>query len=170
MKTVKQALAVLGTLVMIALIAAVVTPRATHALAAALVRDVDNPARATIVNAFCTSQADIFGNLLCSPAYVVPEGYRLAIDSVEVVCNTIAGQSIGDSGFYVSEGGSANFHIFSLIQEPELDPQFAQFTLNQQVHYYADPGSTLSFQAVTSNLTQEASCQAFAHGYLVSYP
>jgi hypothetical protein len=94
MRLLKQALALLGALVVVALIAAFIAPNRAHALAAALVQIV--PGTTTQVgqnesqlvsllcsggNAYCTA-VDSSGAFSTTP-YVVPSGYTLIVTDWE---------------------------------------------------------------------------------------
>jgi hypothetical protein len=159
-----------GTLVLVMI--AVVAPRVAHAVVAALVRDVDNPGRATIVHQSCFagSQAG-FNRFSCSPAYAVPAGQRFVVEQAEASCETPAGNSVNFASFLFTETGDASTHSFFLMNEgPDPANGIVGFTFNQAVRYYADPDSTLKFQATTSDTTGATGCLAQLNGYLISYP
>src|SRR5271155_5097545 len=78
---------------MAAVLLMVLVPRTVHAVVAALVRDADNPGRATIVTAGCTARPSTAGGSACELTssgsdYIVPAGQRLVIEQVSAVCQT----------------------------------------------------------------------------------
>jgi hypothetical protein len=115
MRLLKQALALLGALVVVALIAAFIAPNRANALAAALVQIV--PGTTTHVgqnesqlvaltclngNNFCNA-VDPNGDISTSP-YVVPAGYTLIITDYEWVAFTKLGPGVIQFSGLVSIG------------------------------------------------------------------
>ena len=149
-----------------------VAPRAAQAVVAALVRDVDNPGRATIVPVGCQaiSTSGFRGAFECTPAYTVPSGQRLVIEQVEAICETPATNNVSSGFITISEQGiiAGKPVIFS----PQGVDAFGVsiFAANQVVRYYADPGTTIRFDAVETDGTGSTLCSWSANGYLISYP
>jgi hypothetical protein len=57
----------------------------------------------------------------------------------------------------VSEQGSNTAHFFPLTSQGDFEG-LTEFIENQQVRYYADPGSIINFQATTSDTSGGTSC------------
>jgi hypothetical protein len=189
MNYIKKAVTTLGGIFFAALLIAALAPKATHALVAALVQDVDNPGRAALVPLACeaksTSNPGPFGCPLASggTTYTVPAGYRLVIQQVSADCGAPAipappsPNNINRLSLVFTEQGtpiSAPFVLTPQGVEGGLflisTPIPTLFTLNQSVHYYADSGTTLQIGAVTTDSTGNSGCVFGVTGYLISYP
>jgi len=107
MRLLKQALALLGALVVVALIAAFIAPNRAHALAAALVQIVPGTTthvgqnESQLVSLVCVSGPGtclpIDSNAaLSSTPYVVPSGYTLIVTDWEWSCSC-GGASVGET-------------------------------------------------------------------------
>lgn len=158
-----------GGIFLAALLIAALAPRAVHAVAAALVRDVDNPARHPFTTACSGNGSNINFTLCQTPA--IPTGEEVVIESV-----SIAG--IGDPGNFV---GAANINttVAGVGQNYSLNPIFdsglAQPAVSviqgiQPLRLYADPGTAISCELRTRgpNSFLQTTC-AFS-GYTVSLP
>jgi hypothetical protein len=182
----KRILMYVGFVVLAAILISVLAPKATHALVATLVqvsntpsspvpnKDVDSPAHATIVPLGCQAFGDPeTGELICTlgvgtlgqgsiSPYTVPAGQRLVLEQVAAFCQTQPDGSIPFVNFNITEAGV-------LLAEPlALTSKQNDEFVTQAVRYYADPGSTLSLQALGPG--SGAFCDFTASGYLVSYP
>lgn len=169
MKFMKQTVYMVGTLVAVAMIATLVAPKSVHALVATLVRDVDNPARATIVSAVCLTARLGGGGTNCE-LYTVPSGQRLVIEQIEAICTTPTGTSVYTGALNFSAGGNYSSHWFALPSQGPTDIGGQRFVANQPVRYYVDPGSFVSFGEFSNDPTGNEDCEARVNGYLVSYP
>jgi len=163
-------------LVVVAPIAMLLTlsaPKAVHALVAALVRDVDNPGRATLVVASCVAQipSGSTGDLGCPPTYTVPAGYRMVIQQVEVTCVATSGTSLTHPVLDTTTNGVPVVHSFVLANEgTDAFSGLQRFSLNEAVSYYVDPGSGVYFTAITTDSSGRTECFFQLNGYLISYP
>ena len=183
MNLVKKVLMFVGFVVLASALVSVLSPKATHALVATLVqvantsanpvpnKDVDFPVRAVIQSPNCIGNAYPPGNVYasCSPSYTVPAGQRFAIEQLEAFCFTPKGNNLTQAFIQISEQGSDTSHYLPLTSQGDFEGQ-TEFIENQQVRYYADPGSTIRFQATTSDATGATSCTYQVNGYLASYP
>jgi hypothetical protein len=170
-----------GAAVLVAVCASLLAPKATHALVATLVQigntratpvpnsDVDNPARATVVPLTCQAFGDPGdGSLLCNlglgpnTAYTVPAGQRLVIEQVSAFCQATPSNSIPYANLNLTEAGT-NLAVAFALNSKQND----EF-VTQSVRYYADPGTSLSFQG--SGLPGASFCNYSTSGYLISYP
>lgn len=111
MKLLKQAMAVLGTILTIVLILAIVSPKTAHAIAATLVQIEPNGTthvlqnETQLVNLYCLytyspagcAELDASGNL-ASAAYVVPAGYTLVVTDWSFQCITSGCKNFVDEG------------------------------------------------------------------------
>lgn len=118
MRLLKQAMAVLGTVVMIAVLVALVAPKSVHAVVATLVQIVPSgttqvgQSESEIVSLTCITKGsycvsvDPTGTPSTS-SYAVPTGYTLIITDYEYVFFTnsgFAGLNICDDLFIIQEG------------------------------------------------------------------
>jgi hypothetical protein len=182
MNLAKKVLMSVGLVVLAAALISTLAPKATHALVATLVqisntpsspvpnRDVDLPDRATIQDQGCTATSFAGGNTAtCSPSFTVPAGQRFVFQELEASCTAPRGNNIYGASAILVEAGFGTFHPFVLISEGDGAGQ-AQYAQNQQVHYYADPGSTISFFTYTTDTAGNTNCYFAASGYLINYP
>lgn len=151
---------------------AMIGPRAVRATVAALVRDVDNPGRATIVVPACnaSSTSGSAGDFACRPSFTVPLNQRLVIEQVEGDCITPSGKTVVQASVSLSEAGVDSEHILVLTPEALNPFGFDPFVVNQSVRYYADPGSTFQFNAFTTDGSGSTICSWQLNGYLISFP
>jgi hypothetical protein len=179
MRFMKRLFVAVATVALLATLTTLLVPKAVHALVATLTRDIDNPGRATQVNANCnaSSQNGFATFINCSPFYTVPAGDRLVIQQVDTTCFTPQGNSVVDTRFIVEPGnvsppGSPVDHNITLVNEG-VDGEFVNaisLASSQSVNYFADPGSTLAFSGFTGDTTGSTVCTMQFSGYLISYP
>jgi hypothetical protein len=130
MKLFKRTMLVLGALAVIVVFVATVTPKAAHALAAALVQDVDQPARAPFQAAFTVTSVSGF-----TPV-TIPAGKRLVIDFINI------GGEATTNGTYVQPvvilrstlGGVITDYNFA----PTPSPAPTEYYLNLPTTIYTD--------------------------------
>jgi hypothetical protein len=169
MKIAKRLLMSAGAVVLVAVSLIVAAPKTVQAVVATLIRDVDNPARATLVSGQCRVQ-NVTGAFGCSPAYTVPASDRLVIQQVDASCTTNQGTSVPNASVDISTGGAPANHTFPLVNEASNVPPFLIFGNSQTVTFYADPDSTISFLSETNGSGATTLCTFNFSGYLVSYP
>jgi hypothetical protein len=174
MQFAKRLLMGAGAVVLAAALLMVAAPKTVRAVVATLVRDADNPGRATTVFARCqVNSSNTNPDLDCSPAYTVPMTDRLVIQQVEANCQTPQGNSIGDVFLFLKPPnnplGFAHFLTFQ-DQGPDVFTNSRNLGTNQPVTYYLDPGSTLGFHATTTDFAGFTVCTFQINGYLISYP
>ncbi len=155
-------------------------PKTVHAVVAALVRDVDNPGRATIVPLTCTAKPTSGGGSGCvltssGSEYTVPAGQRLVIEQVSAACQTPPTQVVNDLVLMLTEQAvSTDAPLVLTAQGTEggliLGGPYVVFASNQSVHYYADPSTTLAMAAQTTDGSGNTQCRFAVNGYLISYP
>jgi hypothetical protein len=175
MRILKQLVTMVGTLVVMALIATLVAPKGVHALVATLVRDVDNPGRATNVFLYCKAVTpDSFGCFMPTIGnptinYQVPTGQRLVIEQLEADCLTQSG-TVSPTSFQFQVNGNYYFHPIVLTSLGLNAFGYTEYATNQAVRYYVDPGSLIGFAAHSADTTSGTECTAGVNGYLISYP
>jgi hypothetical protein len=179
MQFAKRLLMGVGAVVMVAALVVLASPKTVRAVVATLIRDADNPGRATQVSANCnaTTQNDFATSITCSPFYTVPAGDRLVIQQVDTTCFTPQGNSVVDTRLIVEPGnvsppGNPISHNITLVNEG-VDGEFVNaisLAGSQSVNYFADPGSTLAFSGFTGDTTGSTVCTMQFSGYLISYP
>ena len=179
----KRVLMFLGLVVLVAAVVSVLAPKATHALVAtlvqvantsanpAIIRDTDNSGRGNIQNPNCQafSTPGLAAAVFCSPSYTVPAGQRLVIEQLEANCSTPEGNNLNQPVVDLTVGGNENFHVFALTSQGNFQG-LTRFVQNQQVRYYADPGTALNFSVDTSDQSGLTQCNFEVNGYLISYP
>lgn len=171
MNYVKRFLMVAGVVALAVLVGSLAAPKTVQATVAAFIRDVDNPGRATIVNATCGQAVSEGGLFECSPIYTVPTGYRLVVEQVEGSCITRAGQGVSAANLQVIQAGFDTYHAIPLLGGVPITLQSIIYSANLPVRYYADPGSGFTFTASASDQDQhDSSCTFALNGYLISYP
>ncbi|MGA2813097.1 MAG: hypothetical protein ABSG16_16970 [Candidatus Acidiferrum sp.] len=176
MQFAKRLLMGAAAVVLVAVLMMLVSPKTARAVVATLIRDADNPGRATQVSADCTatSQSGFATFLNCSPFYTVPAGDRLVIQQVDTNCFTLPGNSVVHPKFIVEPGNASPPvpHNITLVDQG-VDAEFVNaisLAGSQSVNYFADPGSTLVFSGYTADTTGSTVCTMQFSGYLISYP
>lgn len=171
MRLAEQILIGVGAMALVASIVTVTAPKTVQAAVAALIRDVDNPGRATIAFAQCGRATDDTGGFSCSPTYTVPAGYRLVVEQVEGSCLTRVGQGVSAAYLQVVQSGSNGYHAIPLLGGVPITSQSIIYSANLPVRYYADPGSGFTFTAIASNqYKHNNSCTLVLNEYLISHP
>jgi hypothetical protein len=166
----------LAGMMLAASILALATPKTVHAMVAALVRDVDNPARLPTASANCFGQnVTASGNpnfVGCFTNYSIPMGQRLVIEDVDASCSTPPGNSFFSASLdYQAEGAFfGTSHPLVLSAQGPGRMGYLHYVANQTVRYYVDAGSTISFDAATSDSSGGSVCTFQLSGYLISYP
>jgi hypothetical protein len=169
-----------GAVVLAAMVLMVAAPRTVRAVVATLIRDIDNPGRATQVLQYCQAHSGVGGFFNCATDYTVPANNRLVIQQVEGNCSTPQGNTLANAIFAVNipvadqYGNTQVTHQLPLVNEgpyfwggPSVHLLFAN---SQAVNYYADPGSTFNFFADTDDFAGNTNCFFQFNGYLISYP
>jgi hypothetical protein len=180
MQFVKRLLIGAGAVMLVAVVLMVAAPRTVRAVVATLIRDIDNPGRATQVVQYCRANSGVGGFFNCTPDYTVPANDRLVIQQVEGNCTTPQGNTLANALFVVNSpvadqyGNTQINHQLPLVNEGSYfwgGPSVHLLFVNSQaVNYYADPGSTFTFFADTNDLADNTTCFFQFSGYLISYP
>jgi hypothetical protein len=166
----------LGAIALFAIVFALAAPKAVNALVATLVRDIDNPGRATLVVVSCdaSSTSGTNGDIGCLPSYTVPAGDRLVIQHLETTCDTPKGNSLVFPSLSLTTAGNPVSHSLVLANQGMDVLAFSVpsdgFVGNQAVTYYADPSSTLRFDVYITDASGHTGCQFQVSGYLISFP
>jgi hypothetical protein len=171
MQFAKRLMMILGSLVLLAAIVSLAAPKVAHAVVATLIRDVDNPARQTVVVPSCyAAQNDSNPTFYsCTLPYTVPAGQRLVLEQLELYCQLPGTTTIDNSFLQFAEGGTETSHyLFPALQVSGSG--FGIYGLNQSVRYYADAGSALVIGVNTTDPSGNTHCNFQANGYLISYP
>jgi len=168
----KQTLAVLGTMALVVALAAVIFPTRASALVETLVRDVDNPARATFQAVFLSSCTGSGGNLSCN-GLTLPttngSGASISMAVIEYVstsCNAgvLTNYSNAQLDSMLGTPGtiptttSTSGYFFQQLFSPSTGGS------SQQTRLYAAPGSTLVEIGASSN----SICAVSISGYMVT--
>jgi hypothetical protein len=134
MKTLKRTTLIVAIVALVAVSIAMVAPKTASALAAVLMQNVDEPARAPF-----QTQILINANNLDPTPVAIPAGKRLVIDFVSVNGFTQASTSAGVQPLIVLHssvaGGEPALYYFTPILSP-ADP--GQYYLNTPATIYSD--------------------------------
>jgi hypothetical protein len=181
MKLLKQAMAVLGTVVVIAVLVALVTPKTAHAIVATMVQVVntaaqpvptwgtDNDGRSAVRLSYYETMAagDTFSNgkplfdATTSAAFTVPAGKRLVVDSLSLFAYPISGQNVfvylwnGHSYTALPAIGQGTFFGFDYFQNAI------------QVRDYVDAGGQYLVTMTRNGATGAMVWDVHAAGHLV---
>lgn len=171
MRLLKQAMAVLGAVVVIAALVAVVTPKAVHAVVATLVRDADNAAKHPF-SASCNNLGS--GDEAQCVVTTVPAGQELVIQELTISVDTDSGYDVYEVAS-VTTGGVVVGHYLTMT-----DAGPCQFCVGSTGHlytathptiFYADPGTAETVAVVRDAVTPDGMAMvATLSGYLVSVP
>jgi hypothetical protein len=146
----------------------IVGPRTIHAVVAALVRDVDNPARQPFVSN-CVATFDSGGRVDCIFPLPVPLGKELVIEMFTAFIEMNSGQRPLTAEFNAVANGTgyALFYPLSFNGSSKT----ADYWAVQQplTRAYADPNSNLAC-LVTANLLEGQFAHCYISGYLVNVP
>jgi len=186
MRLLKQALAVVGAVVLVAMMLAVTAPKATHALVAALVEVTNTPAQSiptwrtdndgrNVVRLYYveTMNAGTYysdgghgaGNQLSDAStaslYTVPSGKRLVIDTVTLFADPLPGQQV-NAYFY-------NGYTFTAIPALDMGNFFGveHFQNSIAVHDYVEPGGQYGIIMGRNSTTGTMFWDVQAVGHLV---
>ena len=173
MKSMRKALSALGGIFLAALLIAALAPKATRAIAAALVQVVntasnpvvttDSLGTATLFQVTCSLQGA--GAPSSDACFTVPAGKRAIVENVDGFCSTQVGNAV--NRFYLAVGTpdflQNVFHRIPLSFEGQDAFGFNYYDFNFVVRIYADPGQifTTSFISTTG-----ATCQVNISGRL----
>lgn len=192
MRLLKQAVAVLGTVVLVAMTVALLTPKTAHALVAAMVQVVNTPSQpvptlaADPLTSFVASNTCPFGDPPdrvrdgCDivPLYTVPAGKTAVIESASGNCVTNSGTTIRE--FQLQLTGPNGAAQFSFPSSPAVAGNgdstggvaFAVTTTAQDFKSYASAGTPINFfgyasanQQLFSN-AQSPGCTFSVSGHL----
>jgi hypothetical protein len=182
MRLLKQALAILGTVVVMAGVVALVAPKAAQGIVATLVQvantpanpvptqAVDNPARQPVGLDVQDSIADgqpgafaTFGD--ANGPYTVPAGKRLVVESISAQFNLPTGQKPTDLLFLTTiNGRQAGFTALPIFSSSANGTDFFQVAANFTA--YVDPGTQLQVLCDRSSTTGAAACFVLVMGHL----
>ena len=178
MKLLKEALGVLGALVVLMAIVALVAPKRAHAVVAALVQVTNtnsNPVPTQDVGKdlatnewFECSTSETGSEVVSCEPFTVPAGQRFVIDEIDGFCVPAAGQSIQSGGASFIEGGAPALPSFAMTPEGTAGGS-ALYAYNVPTHYVVDPGSPITFLAITTG-TGLSSCHFGMNGHVVTVP
>ena len=178
MNYLRKAISALGGIFLAALLIAALAPKATHAIAAALVQVVNTPANpvvttdslgtATLLQLNCqvSSTVGSNGNSFSDNCFTVPAGKRAVVENVDGVCSTANGASISGTAVIVGTF-SGVLHQIPLHFEGLTAFGFINYDYNFPVRFYADPGQQFSVELQTNDFTGSTSCQMNIGGRLV---
>ncbi|MFY9801946.1 MAG: hypothetical protein WA211_15485 [Candidatus Acidiferrales bacterium] len=173
MKALRRMLLTVATVIAVAAAVSLAVPRAIHAVAAALVRDVDNAARQPF-RANCQSNNP--GSTACD-LVTVPSGQELVIQGVtfDVLVKPGPGSSV--RCLLQGYGGTPYKAFIYTFGAQDLGPAIGftdgteEYTCVQNFPVYADPGMTVT-AGFARGFVEPDSWQSVADlsGYTVSLP
>ena len=167
MKAIRKALSALGGIFLAALLIAALAPKAVHALAAALIRDEDQPARHPFTTS-CELDPPSFSGI-CS--FTVPAGSELVIEAISVDGSADTTNKLLSSFLQVFTAGSEEFFTLKPIADNgSVEPIASDFQALQTARIYADAGSTVTFEAATPATNRRLTIFYRVSGYIVSLP
>lgn len=181
MRYVRKAISALGGIFLAALLIAALAPKATRAIAAALVQVVNTPSNpvvttdslgtATLLQFSCqvSSTAGANGNSFSENCFTVPAGKRAVVENVDGFCGTPNGASISAASVTVAEPGVFDGvpHQIPLHFEGLSAFGFNNYDYNFPVRLYADPGQQFTVQLQTNDAAGETLCQMNITGRLL---
>jgi hypothetical protein len=166
-KAIQKAISTLGGIFLAALLIAALAPKTVHAVAAALIRDEDQPARHPFT-IDCEVDSPSFSGI-CS--FTVPAGGELVIEEITVAGSAATTNKLLSSYLQVFTAGSEEFFTLNPIADNgSLEPIASSFLAEQNVRFYADPGSTVTFEASTPATNERLTVFYRVSGYIVSLP
>jgi hypothetical protein len=167
MKAIRKAISALGGIFLAALLIAALAPKAAQAVAAALIRDEDQPARHPFTIA-CEVDSPSFSGI-CS--FTVPAGGELVIEAITVDGSADTTNKLLSSFLQVVTAGSEElFTLNPIADNGSLEPSGSDFQAVQTARFYADAGSTVTFAASTPATNQRLTVFYRVSGYIVSLP
>jgi len=181
MRLLKQAMAVLGTVVVIAVIAALVTPKTAHAVIATAVQVVNMPSQpvptlSTDINAFTifdVTGSCTFTNFGACPIpnlYTIPASKVAVIERISGFCNMDAGQLALISVIYDGTAGITN--TMYLVPGPPVPfGPGVENSFAQNLTAYALPSVeniTVTFNANQGQTRPSSGCYVGVAGHLVN--
>lgn len=148
MKALRRMLLTVATVIAVAAAVSLAVPRAIHAVAAALVRDVDNPARQPFRATCQNSYPGGSGNPTCTMA-TVPAGQELVIQGItyDLLVKPGPGASVRCT-LTVEQASPTNFFVYTFGAQ-DLGPALGytdgteEYTCVANSPFYADPGTTV---------------------------
>lgn len=177
MNYLRKALSGVGGILLAALLLAALAPKATRAIAAALVQVVNTPSNpvvttdslgtATPLQVFCevASTFGDSGNMFSNTCFTVPAGQRAVVENIDGVCGTPSGASI--TAAWVLLNNRFPQHALPLHFAGFSPFGFNNYDFNFPVRYYADPGQQFSAEMQTNDGTGSTSCNINITGRLV---
>lgn len=171
MKTVQKAISALGGIFLAALLIAALAPKAVHAVAAALIRDEDQPARHPFITD-CFAESSPTASFEAGCSFTVPAGGELVIETITVNGSADPTNKLLSSTLQVFTAGSEElFTLNPIADNGSLEPVASNFQAVQTARFYADAGSTVSFGASTPATNRNTMVIVYrVSGYIVSLP
>lgn len=189
MKLAKRFLMVAGAVALSGLFAAMLAPRAAHAVVSTLVTVVNsvavvNPVSGGAIQGVVTEETDgasrqpvafhcggqsssgVSGFVPCVPqSYTVPTGKRLVMEFLDSFCFVPSSSNIDLISLNVTTAGVPIFRNFAAIRQA-LPDSTARFDLAQPLRLYADPGTEVIPGFQTDDPSGQAGCNIQFSGYL----
>jgi hypothetical protein len=171
-----QAVAALGIVATLAL----VTPRAAHAVAAALVQvtntsanpvpnqDVDAPGRHLYQSTCVTTTGDSLGKQFVCTLPAVPANRELVIQTVSILAEAPNPPAIGQ--LEITAGGVESVAAFPVVNSGLTEFGTAIGTATQPLTLYADPGTQPICSVLVASAPTIPAMTCTVSGYTVSLP
>ena len=159
---------------------ALVTPRAAHAVAAALVQvtntsanpvpnqDVDAPGRHLYQSTCVTTTGDSSGKQFVCSLSAVPANRELVIQTVSILAEAPNPPAIGQLG--TTAGGVESVAAFPVVNSGLTEFGTAIGTATQPLTLYADPGTQPECSVVVASAPTISAMTCTVSGYTVSLP
>lgn len=178
MNLLRRVMMAVGSITVVALVMALVAPKATRAVVSTLVtvvntaanpvlgQDVDNPARAPFA-AECSAPGP--ASALATPACTIlaPVGKRLVIENISGLVFFNSGRLASVAVDSIVNGLRARQYVIPADTGVEYGG-FGTSTFNTPTRLYADPGGTLTIWFFAQNNANFADGFANVSGYLVN--
>jgi hypothetical protein len=178
MNHVRKMLSALGGIFLAALLVGALAPKATRAIAAALVQVVntasnpvvttDSLGTATLLQTSCAGfpEAGQAGNFTSGTCFTVPPDKRAIVENLDGFCFTPTGAAITTFGLIVNSG-EETLHPLPLHFEGVSVFNSISYDFNLPVRIYADPGQTFTTFLTTSDRSASSLCEVNISGRLV---
>lgn len=171
MNLIRKAVTTLGGILLAVLLIVALAPRAARGVAAALIRDVDQPARHPFTTG-CSATAS-GGEVSCDTP-VMPSGEQIVIETESLQGVGDPGNAIMSPSLGVTTGGTGLAYAFSAVRDDgTFQPYRTEVDTTTAFRLYADPGTTIACSESTglnSNPKVGLTVGCSLSGYWVSLP
>jgi hypothetical protein len=168
MNIMRKAVSALGGILLAALLIAALAPKAARGIAAALIRDEDQPARHAFT-ASCEQDSGV-PTVAEGCSFNVPAGGELVIETISISGFAEQTHTLLSPFIQITTAGTGQiFALSSIADNGGSEPIGSDFQSAQAIRFYADPGSTISFIGSTPQGSSLVVVYRVS-GYIVSLP